>query len=610
MGKQLAVAIAVAKAGDLPELPGAINGAKDFLAWADRNHYEPHLVSDETGAVTVDRLRDLFTELVGRGDAERLLVYFAGHGLQPSYNMAFWLLSKWQQDSDEAINVNLFFANAKRSDLTQIAVFSDACRSTSNEAQLVGGAAIFPRSQLPGANAPQWDHYLACRLGDVAQEVPDAKPEAAFGIFTRCLMRGLAGEDERALDHWPGPPPSKLVTSHSLARFLMTSVPEESGRTRGAQVQFPDVSPGWISPGNVYLGYPVREASAEEDEEPDVTLKELRYADREDRANVARHWPIDPPDMFYDDLPDQPIRPHWDRPRPGSAPSDAEAAIGLAVEEAERLADEAVENSSALFAASEGRASFETRMGLSIVGARPRRVLGRRGGPLDPFLEDGIWNVRGYGEEPQTVFIELDRGNWVGSVIIPGFVGTITINRDVAASVSYAPAGSIHDRASFFDRIAPVVNRWMALMHQGRSGDPDEIEHVIAEAGDLAMFNPTFVTLAAYAYERAGVTASIDRLADYFIQEGRAVPYEIALLSTLPFAYRRNRLRFGQRGDHAVVAGSFPLLTQGWSYLNEDAPEVAPGVLSLRRDLVPSLWTTFRPEAITRIAKLIDAGEI
>jgi caspase domain-containing protein len=143
--KSVAVAIGIAHAGSLPELPGAVNGAKKFCDWAKQQGYEVHLVSDETAEVTVEKLKTLIKDIIDEGETERLVIYFAGHGIQPSYNTAYWLLSRWDNDSDEAINFNLSFANAKRSAIDQIAVFGDACRSTVPDGHRWGEAAFSPR---------------------------------------------------------------------------------------------------------------------------------------------------------------------------------------------------------------------------------------------------------------------------------------------------------------------------------------------------------------------------------------------------------------------------------------------------------------------------------
>ena len=90
--KSVAVAIGIAHAGSLPELPGAVNGAKEFCDWAKQQGYDVHLVSDETAQATVEKLKTSPSKsIIDEGETERLVIYFAGHGIQPSVNTAYWL---------------------------------------------------------------------------------------------------------------------------------------------------------------------------------------------------------------------------------------------------------------------------------------------------------------------------------------------------------------------------------------------------------------------------------------------------------------------------------------------------------------------------------------
>ncbi len=216
MSQHAAIAIGVAHAGDLVELPGAVNGAKEFHRWAQAQGYATTLIIDEIESVTVERLKTAIKSSIAN-DTERLLIYFAGHGIEPSVNTAYWLLSNWQADSDEAVNVSLSLANAKRTALAQIAVFSDACRSTVTDAALVGGSSIFPKPGGSPAKLPQWDHFFASRLGEVSQEVPGADPTQAYGIFTRCVMQALNGNADKAIEKRDSD--LRVVSSGTLAGF-------------------------------------------------------------------------------------------------------------------------------------------------------------------------------------------------------------------------------------------------------------------------------------------------------------------------------------------------------------------------------------------------------
>jgi hypothetical protein len=564
MRKQVAVAIGVRRAGGLADLPGAVNGAKEFHEWAGRQHYETHLVTDEGGPVAVQTLKSLIKAIVDAGDVERLLIYFAGHGIQPSVNTTFWLLSRWEEDSDEAVNVNLSFANAKRSGIGQIAVFSDACRSTVKDAAYVGGGSIFPKPPNSVLKLPQWDHFLASRLGEIAQEVPGADTTKAYGIFTRCVMQALSGAAEKAIESRPGQQPPRAVTSSHLATFLEDVVPLESGKTPGAQVQFPEVSSGWRNPKDVYIGF---------DRDPaDIPSPEFKGPLLEFRINR--------------------------RFKPSAARE--------AVERAEQNIDAEKNKAEALFAASRGRESFETRQGLTIIGAKPINVVSRNDGQTDLFWENNAPHVRGHGGGPQTVMIELENKNWISACIIPEFVGTVVVVDGVAASVNYLPAGHFPFGREVFDEIAPIVNRWMALMNQGRVGSYAELKQAAEKLRQHKHYNPSLGILAAYAYERAGDIPEIDSIVEYFFGMGQFIPFDIAVLSTKPVAriHEDFIIPWGN-GSPARVAGSFPLMTQGWSFLDPEDGLISRELFELRRGLLPSLWTTFRETEGIRVAGLL-----
>ena len=172
MPARVAVSIGIKTSGKLPELPGALKGAHDFGDWAGAQGYTVHRVTDERGQpVTLQQLKTLIKSIVNDGDTERLLIYFAGHGTQPTFNAPFWLLSGWEEDSDEAVNVNLSFANAKRSGIAQIAIFADACRSNVTGGSTIGGGTIFPKAVASAGGHTEWDHFYSTRLGEEAQEV-------------------------------------------------------------------------------------------------------------------------------------------------------------------------------------------------------------------------------------------------------------------------------------------------------------------------------------------------------------------------------------------------------------------------------------------------------
>jgi hypothetical protein len=78
------------------------------------------------------------------------------------------------------------------------------------------------------------------------------------------------------------------------------------------------------------------------------------------------------------------------------------------------------------------------------------------------------------------------------------------------------------------------------------------------------------------------------------------------MLSTKPIVDRKTIT--SSSGRTIGVAGSFPLMTQGWSFLDPEDNYVPRELFELRRGLLPSLWTTFRDTAGANLAALIQNG--
>jgi hypothetical protein len=127
--------------------------------------------------------------------------------------------------------------------------------------------------------------------------------------------------------------------------------------------------------------------------------------------------------------------------------------------------------------------------------------------------------------------------------------------------------------------------------------------------------------LAAYAYERIGALDEISSIAGYFAANGQPVPFDVALLAKeemrfggdgkLEIETTRPAEMFGRgRRQTAPVAGSYPLLTRGWSFLDSEAVGVSPVLFELRKYLVPSLWTTLSTDGGAMLVELLTKGEL
>jgi len=611
MADQAALAIGVQQADKLVALPGAVNGAREFADWAKAHDYRVTLITDERKPVTVNQLCSAIKRIL-RSDPERLVIYFAGHGTQPTTNTAYWLLSHWQSDPNEAVNVNLSFYHAKRLPIGQIAFLADACRSAVANAELVGGASIFPTPEHPAVQSPQWDHFLAARLGESAQEVSTTKAAAAYGVFTRCLMNALRGQAKAAIEVRPGKKPGRVVSSQALATYLERNVPLESGLLPGGRVQTPDVTSGWRPDKNYYV--------AIDDSDGDT-------------------GPQRPPIVEGSGLPTGGPRSPGSLPQSGSgtgrtprrrsadtatfvAPSTPPSpAVKRAVTTARRR-DQAHERAVTKdITAHVGRETFETRQGLTIIGAQPRRfvvpdreVRAGRNSSVDLFEDRGAWHVRGDGEQATSILIELAGGTWIASCLLPSFVGTILVREGLAMSTSYRPARGGRYSPEL-PEVTPLLGRFTALMQQGRFGLPKDLSRLAKTLRHGKHGNPALGILAAYAYERAGSLPEIDDIAWWFARARQPVPCDVALLSGS--TVRRTRAqpwtlttrRHGVRYS-APIAGSIPLLTQGWSFLDAAHPWLDPFLLSLRSGLQPSLWTTLTAKAGRLLAGRLGEGRL
>ena len=192
-----AIAIGVRKSGRLPRLEGAIADARAFAEWASApgRDYIVKLVTDEDDAVTVDRLKREINTILGE-DVSRLLIFYSGHGICGQAG-DYWLLSNYDRDSDEAVNLSQSMRNARRLGIGQIAIFSDACRSSLNNAAMVSGRVIFPVPSGSARMTSPYDEFLSTDIGDAAQEVPDEDPAKSYGVFSRCLLTALSWSGTR-----------------------------------------------------------------------------------------------------------------------------------------------------------------------------------------------------------------------------------------------------------------------------------------------------------------------------------------------------------------------------------------------------------------------------
>jgi uncharacterized caspase-like protein len=616
-----AVSIGVQKAGEMAKLPGAVNGAKQFATWAEAQGYRPRLFTDEKGPLTFAQIRGAISEIIEECP-DRLLVYFAGHGLQRA-DGPVWLLSNWEEDEAETVNVEQSLRNASRTGIPAIGIFADACRNVTGGAMNLTPRSIFPsREQIknPMVAQTQRDIFFACRFDEISQETKSPDPNAAYGVFSKYLIRALEGKEPQAIDTEG----SKAVTSQSLADFLEKAVARASELLQGADVQIPECVSGFRPPKNIYNPGPFSPA-------PDQEIAVEIAVD--ERVGTS---PMIPSEYVTASLAivlmyqeawrqlRQIIRSDITKTLGKNVVEVREALDQLAAKSAEK-AEAQLDALTSKFAAIKGRVSFETRQGFTVVGDTPVEAFISASGKVlqhDIFIENEAFQVRATQDTaPRSIAIRMRSGNWFAGVLLPGFVGALLFANGAAESLSYKPARSGSFDEGPDEKYGEEVARWTALATQGRFPNGAEIAATTNAVRRYKSINPSMGCLAAYAYDRMGEIDQISGIASYFAGKGQPVPFDIALLSeedihvsamkkleieTTPPA---NQLHPGQKRI-APIAGSHPLLTRGWSRLDHETVGISPELFELKKHLVPSLWTTLSPDGGTKLAELLMKGDL
>lgn len=592
MKRRVVIAIGIERCGNLPKLPGAINGAKQFAEWATKQPYDlVELITDENNTkVRFDDIRAKVKDVVEALDVSRLILFFAGHGCSSAIG-DFWLLSNYNSDADEVISVMLSELHARRCGIDQVSFISDACRNATRGQQFFSQRSLFQRLQRPTTPA-QWDRFAAADIDATAQEVSAAVPSAteAYGIFTNCLMQALTGNVVAAFDDRKGENP--CISSASLATYLEKAVLYESSLGMNSQPQYVDAISSWRPPNDIYASFRkdhiILSVSPLDRKETTLQIKRFsREGDSELDNRLRRLGSKRGKSVADDTIRKLRERQGWRIRRRGEK-----------------------------FAKAEGRRSFETHTGITLVGSTIKRVAAH---PQHwSFTENNADQVSVLSDHAATILMEITEGNWIGAVTVPGFITTILIEGGLAISLTYAPSGNSRfatAQAMYQNQVMPAVRRWTALMEAGKTPDRNNISDIVEASRQSNIADPAVGILAAHAYERAGHLDELRDLANFFATEkdeyGRLpgwVPFDLAflsgLLSTSPFPGERPTAS----PQEFQLAGRFPLMTQGWAYLEADDARVPRIVFDARRGLLPALWTTFNAATGALIATEVVRG--
>ncbi len=586
--KRAAILIGVDRTGDLPRLKDAARGARLMETWARAQGIETVVITDETEAVTVERIKKAVRQLVDAANVSQLLVYFAGHGVNLQ-RQEYWLLTDAPDDSQAAVNVATSAALAATCGIAHVVLMSDACRTAPEgvRAQSMRGSEIFPNRE---EDTRPVDQFFACQLGKPSHEVKDpAVTSAEFqALYTHELVPALLGQRPQIVDWSAG---GAARTGHvrlrplrdHLSQAVSARIADLQIQTKVIQVPVAQISsdpPAWISrivetgTGDVILGAP---ATGPGGLAPRTMAPEAITADLLRTAMGAG----------------------------ASAPATAAWARSGAA--AARLGDEMLRVSKDL-AQPFGPSHHETGCGFKLRGARvveavaPGARVQFAGGPA-PGQD---LRVDGVGRPGSNVLLVLASGAGVLLPAIPEFLCALSFDDDELVDVAYEPSdntwrwGEFQSRAGELRALRAIASSAMARGSFKLEGD-DAL--AIARRMQLAKgVDPSLAVYAAYAYHDLQRRELLRQMASYMQDDLGAAFFDVALLAR---ALDRQR-----PGSGVPVLGAAPLLSQGWALLRAFGVDLPAGLAVLEGRRLPSLWTMFDARGVELIRHAFSKGEI
>jgi Caspase domain len=575
-----AVVIGVNKTGELTPLESAAAAAEDVARWLQGEGFKVVKLTDAEKPVTAAAIRRAVTKFVDAGTYEQLVVYFSGHGYWKN-ETELWLLSGAPGDSNEAVNWTEAVDLAQVSGIPNVVMISDACRSmpTTTTGGRVRGSAVFPNNPT-NAIQPKIDKLLASVVGTAAYEValPNG-PAGKVSVFTHCLRKAFTEPDATmVLTLQEGRKTLEVVPLRRLEKFLRREVPALLSSVSLEYDQRPVIDV--LSDEPAYLARVQRLPGAVVDETAPTTPRQPVTVDEVARAAVAAEISPDGAGGFQ-------------RYLRGPA---AEAGRELRAMRSEIETPPPVTR-------------FESQTGFTVLGAEVQGRVAGGGGHVDDAGEEhpNVAAVRiwlGDGKSSCSVAITFADGTGTVLPALKGYLGHITVADDGGvANVSYVPSEHSVRWDEYVTRREQIDSLRSAVAAAASLGvlrlREDEGEKFADRMRVGKQFDPTLGLYAAYAYAAAGPSDHIHSIREYMYYDLNVSLFDVAMLD-----------RGGQLDELGGHVPFCPLLSQGWNYLRARGITL-PSVLDDAQDeLVQSLWTTFKPEAMRLISNALEQGEL
>jgi hypothetical protein len=602
--RKIAICIGVGQAGKprrLPYLAGAINGARDFNAWANKFGYRSTLLTDEKAPVTLARLRSEIESALGDKTIYRMILYFAGHGLIREIENGLWLLSDWDVEL-RAVAVERLRRRLLMYDIKQISIFADACRSIPPDVQALDLAEdpVLGRGPSLQSTSTAIDKFVAAQDGSETSMVPGNTPEEDRCIFSGVLLEGLWGTKKEAF--------SKLlptvITSRSLAAYLQSEVPKVAAlynRNLKPSVipSFPEGTDIYFDGGNtivppIFPAWPPIKPVLPMSPEPDMGFVLHSISPDDGDFNLSFEAKFSPKDTGREQRPSKQV----------------------AAKPAPKLLDQLRRQLRPH--------SFETESGFAVSGASVEAIWARADVYGRQHGEPGWWRV---GNSPlkqaSPVLIEFTNELFAAVTALPGFIASIVCDENGASALIYRKVYSPETSAA-------AAERAISELEGGRLR-ADTATNFAVELRRSKHADPVLGVISAYLYDSINDVDSIRRMAYYYIQNGQPIPYDIALLARVEAEWRDDLLwvdvpaveqRKPRTDDErnffwthkstpskqGVVGGLWPWMRQGWAsledYREDGSKLVSPSLPDLLPHLRKARFTTFDAEGAHKLANI------
>jgi hypothetical protein len=569
-------------------LDGAIIAAEQIGLWALRCNFGPanvQVVTDGASAsgatlpVTEARVQAAVDALFPAGAAEvdHFVLSFCGHGLTGAeIGSAFWLFSDADQRRYQ-VSVDGFIAELTNYGVRRVSLISDACRdipSTFGQLRLESRRGI-EASQPRQVPSPMFDRLAACQDGQKGYMVGDnASASAGKCILSGVVLDVLWGKEPAAFN-------GNLIDTSGFGRVTRQRATERAqdyGLTLNPQCAV-DPEPAPLVEKALVSAPPPPQLQAWPPPSRRVTMGNVTA-----RAGSDFFW------------------------RGSSDVTESAAAPGPADEVERQLSDWA--NRTPVVPS------------LVVTGAKVRRLWSRQ-----PIAETSVEN-----EGSRFVF-KSGRGDAVGSVLVEfadGFCAPVYLYPSLYVVMARGDEGLTalayggQESEIFADSTKAIVDLTAGRLSLG------DIDHAAAQLRMDKHANPVLGAIAAHFYRAVSDVDSIRRMAFFYVKEGQAIPYDIALLGDMQIEKDatgnllvkvpavRPRAALDQRSvlpDYVTratdavtgaLAGGCPWLTMGWDYPPVAAFGPARDALQWSRETKrPSNFTLLKPGAGPKLAALL-----